>query len=112
MVVDAALSWVELPLTYAITAAVLLAGAVWWIVTGERPKGFAARFFPSPPDPAKSVLGQPYDFECEACGELFEERDLAVNHVARYHGDHYPDPEAGVVDRTVGEGPAESTSAG
>lgn len=47
----------------------------------------------------RGTLGTGLDFECRQCGELFDDRDLALYHVRQYHGGIFSAPEAGVIDK-------------
>lgn len=80
----------DLPLPYVILAVGIVATIAYRLISGRRVGSDLE-------GERETAVGR-LDYECRACGELFDERELAVHHVSQRHSEHFPDPEDGVAE--------------
>lgn len=80
----------DLPLPYVILAVGIIVTIAYRLISGQRVGADLE-------GERETAVGQ-LDYECRACGELFDERELAVHHVSQRHGEQFPQAEDGVAE--------------
>jgi len=81
---------VDLPLPYVILAVGIVLTIAYRLLSGRQVGSDLE-------GERETAVGR-LDYECRGCGELFDERELAVHHVSRVHSEQFPQAEDGVAE--------------